>query len=468
MSFDFDVVFIGGGPGGYVGAIKSAKIGLKTACIDKRKTLGGTCLNVGCIPTKALLEITHKHYAVQDMLKSGLAKGNFEINFDEMMKKKEKIVSTLSSGIDGLFTKNKVKKFTGFAKIVAKNTIEIKDEDGSLQTITAKNIVIATGSQVTTIPSVPIDEEVIVSSTGALSLKKVPASMIVIGAGVIGLALGSVYARLGTKVDVIEFLDRTTPAMDLELSKEFERIMISQGINFKFNTKVLGAKKVKSGKAEVEIEGVKDSKKETLTADIVLCAIGRKPYIENLGIETLAIKTTDRGFIAIDKHFKTNVEGVYAIGDVIPGLMLAHKSEEEGVAVAEIIAGKYGHVNYDCIPSVIYTHPEVASVGKTEEELKSQGIEYKVGKFKFIANSRAKAVADDEGFVKILACKKTDKILGAHIIGRAAGDIIHEICVAMEFGGSAEDVARTCHAHPTLNEAIKEACMAVDKAQIHS
>jgi len=467
MSFNFDVVFIGGGPGGYVGAIKAAKLGLKTACVEKRKTLGGTCLNVGCIPSKALLEITHKYEAVSKMLKSGLAEGSFAINFDEMMKKKEKIISTLAGGIDGLFAKNKVKRYIGGGKITAKNTIEIIAEDGTKQTITAKNIVISTGSTVTTIPSVPVDEEVIVSSTGALSLKKVPQTMVVIGAGVIGLELGSVYARLGTKVKVIEFLDRTTPTMDLELSREFEKTMKDQGIEFVFSTKVISAKKTKIG-AEVEIESIKDGSKSTLKADVVLCAIGRKPYTEGLGLEEIGVIKNQRGFIEVDKHFKTNIEGIYAIGDVIPGMMLAHKSEEEGVAIAEILAGKYGHVNYDCIPSVIYTHPEVASVGKTEEELKEAGVSYKIGKFKMLANSRAKAVDDDAGFVKILACTKTDKILGCHIISRGAGDIIHEICVAMEFGGSAEDIARTCHAHPTLNEAIKEAAMAVDKNQIHS
>jgi dihydrolipoamide dehydrogenase len=467
MSYDFDVVFIGGGPGGYVGAIKAAKLGLKTACIEKRKTLGGTCLNVGCIPSKSLLEITHKYEAVKNMISSGLAKGSIDIDFDQMMTKKDKIISTLASGIDGLFAKNKVKRFIGLGKIISKNNIEILSEDGKIENITAKNIVISTGSQVTQIPTIAIDEQSVVSSTGALSLKKTPKTMIVIGAGVIGLELGSVYARLGTKVEVIEFLDRTTPSMDLELSREFEKVMVSQGISFKFSTKVLGVKKV-GDLCEVEIESVKDAQKTTLKAEIVLCAIGRKPFTDGLGLESLGVKKNDRGFIEVDKHFKTNIDGIYAIGDVIPGPMLAHKSEEEGVAVAEILAGKYGHVNYDCIPSVIYTHPEVASVGKTEEELKSANIEYKVGKFKFIANSRAKAIADEDGFVKILACKKTDKILGSHIIGRSAGDIIHEICVAMEFGGSAEDIARTCHAHPTLNEAIKEACMAVDKNQIHS
>ncbi len=467
MSFDFDVVFIGGGPGGYVGAIKAGQLGLKTACVDKRKTLGGTCLNVGCIPSKTLLELTHKYDAAKHLISDGILHGEVKPDFTAMMKQKSTTIETLAKGIDGLLKKNKVEKLTGLASFTNKNTINITLEDGSINTITAKNFVIATGSEVTHLPSAEIDEEIVISSTGALNLKTVPKKLIVIGAGVIGLELGSVYKRLGSEVEVVEFLDKITPSLDAELGKAFKKILEEQGIIFRMSTKVLSVKKGKTS-ATVEVEGVSDAKKEELKADVVLIAIGRKPNTNGLNLESIGVKKNERGFILTDKHLKTSVDNIYAIGDVVVGQMLAHKAEEEGVAVAETLAGKYGHVNYDVIPGVIYTHPEVACVGKTEEELKALGIEYKVGKFSFMANSRAKAINDSAGFVKVLACKKTDKILGTHIIGRSAGDIIHEICVAMEFSGSAEDVARTCHAHPTLNEAIKEACMAVDKAQIHS
>jgi dihydrolipoamide dehydrogenase len=461
-SFDYDVVFIGGGPGGYVGAIKAAQLGLKTACVDKRGIFGGTCLNVGCIPSKTLLDLTHTYTHASHLIDSGIISGSLKANLSEMMKKKSEIIESLTKGIEGLFKKNKVTPIKGSATFVDANTIDV---DGVK--VTSKNFVIATGSESSSIPNVQIDEEVIVSSTGALSLKKIPNKMIVIGAGVIGLELGSVYARLGTEVTVVEFLDKITPSMDAEVSKSFKTILEKQGIKFVMSTKVLGASKKRSS-AEVEIESVVDGKKDKIDCDIVLVSVGRRPYTQGLGLEKLGVKLNQRGFIETNSHLQTSAPSIYAIGDCILGPMLAHKAEEEGVAVAEYIAKGFGHVNYDVIPSVIYTHPEVACVGKTEEELKASGITYKVGKFSFLANSRAKAVDDTLGFVKVLACSKTDKILGCHIIGKSAGDIIHEICVAMEFGASAEDIARTCHAHPTLNEAIKEACLAVDKMQIHS
>ena len=384
-----------------------------------------------------------------------------------MMNKKSEIIKSLTGGIAMLFKKNKVTHIQGFASFKDKNTIVVKKQDGTTEEVQAQNFVIATGSEVTPLPSIQIDEEQIVSSTGALSLKKIPQKMVVIGAGVIGLEMASVYARLGTHVEVIEFLPKITPTMDGEISKSFQKILEKQGIKFTLEAKVVGATKSSNG-VSVAIESVKDGAKSKIDADVVLVAIGRRPFTASLGLEVVNIEKNDRGFIKINEKFQTNVANIYAIGDVAPGPMLAHKAEDEGLAVAEILAGKYGHVNYDVIPSIVYTHPEVASVGKTEEELKMTGVEYKVGKFMMMANSRAKAVDDTEGFVKILACKKTDKILGCHIISRGAGDIIHEIAVGMEFHASAEDIARTCHAHPTLNEAIKEACMAVDKLQIHS
>lgn len=463
----FDVVVIGGGPGGYVCAIKAAQLGLKVACVEVRKTLGGTCLNVGCIPSKTLLEFSEKYHSSKHLIESGILTGSVACNFSNLMKKKEDIISQLTGGISMLFKKNKVTHIQGFATFKNNNAIIVKKEDGSSEEVVAKNFVIATGSEVTPLPNIIIDEETIVSSTGALSLKSVPKKLVVIGAGVIGLELGSVYSRLGSNVEVIEFLAKITPSMDEEISKSFKKILEKQGINFTMETKVVNVQKVQNG-AIVEIENVKTGEKSKIEADVVLVAIGRRAFTKNLGLENVGIVPNQRGIIEVNGKFQTSSSNIYAIGDAIPGPMLAHKAEDEGVAVAEIIAGKYGHVNYDVIPSVVYTHPEVASVGKTEEELKNAGIEYKVGKFNMMANSRAKAIDDTEGFVKILACKKTDKILGCHIISRGAGDIIHEIAVGMEFFTSAEDIARTCHAHPTLNEAIKEAAMAVDKMQIHS
>ncbi len=463
----FDVVVIGGGPGGYVAAIRAAQLGLKTACVEKRKTLGGTCLNVGCIPSKALLEISHKfHDANHSFEKLGITVSKPKIDVKKLLANKNEIVSGLTQGIAGLFKKNKVTSVEGAGKFLDKNTVEVTKADGSKEKITSKYFIIATGSEVTKLPSVEIDEKVIVSSTGALDLESVPQKMIVIGAGVIGLEMASVWGRFGAEIEVIEYLDKITPAMDGEVSRNFQRILEKQGFKFKLSTKVVSVKKDKKG-AVVEIEAAAGGKKETLTADVVLVAIGRKPNTENLGLENVGIKTNQRGFIE-NNHLKTNVENIFVIGDVTTGPMLAHKAEDEGMAVAEIIAGQKGHVNYDVIPNVIYTYPEIASVGKTEEELKAAGIAYKSGKFSMMANSRARATFDSEGFVKILACAKTDRILGAHIIGREAGNTIHEVVVAMEFGGSAEDIARTCHAHPTYNEAVKEAALAVDKRQIHS
>ena len=483
----FDVVVIGGGPGGYVAAIRAAQLGLKTACVEKRKTLGGTCLNVGCIPSKALLEISHKfHDAGHQFEKLGINISSPKIDVKKLLANKNEIVAGLTGGIAGLFKKNKVTSIEGAAKFLDKNTIEVTKTDGTKESFSSRNFIIATGSEVTKLPGVEIDEKVIVSSTGALDLEIVPSKMIVIGAGVIGLELGSVWGRFGAEVEVIEFLDKITPAMDAEVSRNFQRILEKQGFKFRLSTKVVSVKKntppssrstplrddslpLNRGTlgATVEIESVLDGKKETLTADVVLVAIGRRPNTENLGLENVGIKTNQRGFIE-NNHLRTNVENIFAIGDVTTGPMLAHKAEDEGVAAAEIIAGQAGHVNYDVIPNVIYTYPEIASVGKTEEELKAANIAYKVGKFSMMANSRARATGDDQGFVKILADAKSDRILGTHIIGREAGNTIHESVVTMEFGGSAEDIARTCHAHPTYNEAVKEAALAVEKRQIHS
>jgi dihydrolipoamide dehydrogenase len=484
---NFDLAVIGAGPGGYVAAIRAAQLGLKTVCIEKRKTLGGTCLNVGCIPSKALLEVSHKfHDAAHQFESLGIAVSAPKIDVKKFIQNKNEIVAGLTGGIAGLFKKNKVASIEGAAKFLDKNTVEITKADGLKEKISAKNFIIATGSEVTKLPNVEIDEKVIVSSTGALDLEKVPQKMIVIGAGVIGLELGSVWGRLGAEIEVVEFLDKITPAMDAEVSRNFQRILEKQGFKFRLSSKVVSVKKnttpsshsaklrgdslpLDKGNlgATVEIESVADGKKETLSADVVLVAIGRRPNTENLGLENVGIKLNARGFIE-NHHLRTSVENIFVIGDVTTGPMLAHKAEDEGMAVAEIIAGQKGHVNYDVIPNVIYTYPEVASVGKTEEELKAAGIDYKAGKFSMMANSRARATADDQGFVKILACAKTDRILGAHIIAREAGNTIHEVVVAMEFGGSSEDIARTCHAHPTYNEAVKEAALAVEKRQIHS
>ncbi len=466
MTNNFDVIIIGGGPGGYVAAIRAAQLGLKTACVEKRATLGGTCLNVGCIPSKALLEISHKFHDASHSFESlGIITSKPKVDVKKVIDNKNEIVKGLTQGIAGLLKKNKVTSIEGHAKFVDKNTIEVENA-GKKEKFSAKNFVIATGSSVTQLPGVEIDEKIIVSSTGALDLNNVPKKIIVIGAGVIGLEMASVWSRFGSEIEVIEYLDKITPAMDGEISRNFQRILEKQGFKFRLSTKVLSVKKDKSG-AVVEIEPAAGGNKEALQADVVLVAIGRKPNTENLGLENVGVKTNARGFIE-NNHLQTNVENIFVVGDVTTGPMLAHKAEDEGVAVAEIIAGQAGHVNYDVIPNVIYTYPEIASVGKTEEELRAAGISYKVGKFSMMANSRARATFDDQGFVKILACAKTDRILGAHIIAREAGNTIHEVVVAMEFGGSAEDLARTCHAHPTYNEAVKEAAMGVDKRTIHA
>jgi len=487
----YDLVIIGGGPGGYVAAIRAAQLGLKVACVESRKTLGGTCLNVGCIPSKALLEVSHKFHDATHFADLGIEVSAPKIDVAKLIANKNKIVEGLTSGIAGLFKKNKVAHINGFGKFLNKNQIEVLKDDGqgniTKEIIEAKNFIIATGSEVAGLPGVEIDEKVIVSSTGALDLTQVPKKMIVIGAGVIGLEMASVWGRFGAEIEVVEYLDKITPSMDGEVSKQFQRILEKQKFKFRLSTKVLSVKKVKNAPPSlpkgnslplnmenlgvaIEIEPSNGGAIETLTADVVLVAIGRKPNTSNLGLENVGIKTNARGFIE-NHHLKTSVDNIYVIGDCTTGPMLAHKAEDEGVAVAEIIAanGKYsaGHINYDCIPNVIYTYPEVASVGKTEEELKALSVAYNVGKFPMMANSRARATGDDQGFVKILSCAKTDRILGAHIIGREAGNMIHEIVVAMEFGGSAEDIARTCHAHPTYNEAIKEAALAVDKRPIH-
>ncbi|MBN9543656.1 MAG: dihydrolipoyl dehydrogenase [Alphaproteobacteria bacterium] len=456
----FDTVFIGGGPGGYVGAIKMAQLGHKVAVVEMRKTLGGTCLNVGCIPSKALLDSSHKYEELMHSFKNhGIHAKDVSVNLSEMMARKDKVVGDLTKGIQGLFTKNKVTYINGFGSIKSQSEVEVKAEDSKTSVLQTKNIIISTGSDIARIPNVEIDEKTIVSSTGALALGKIPSSLIVIGGGYIGLEMGSVWKRLGTKVTVVEFLDRITPSMDSEIAKQLQKSLEQQGMEFKLGNKVLSAEN-KKDKVILNIESVADGKKEALEAEVVLVAVGRVPYTKDLGLEKVGVKLDERGRVVTDHHFRTNVPNIYAIGDVITGPMLAHKAEEEGVAVAEIIAGQAGHVNYDAIPGVVYTHPEVATVGKTEEELKKAGTEYKIGKFPFLANSRARAVDDTFGLVKILACKKTDKILGAHIIGADAGTMISELVLAMEFSASAEDVARSCHPHPTLNEAVKEACLA--------
>ncbi len=462
----FDVVVIGGGPGGYVAAIRAAQLGLKTACVEKRGALGGTCLNVGCIPSKALLTASHHYEAAGHELGAfGVKVGKVDLDLGTMMSFKDKVVADNTKGVEFLFKKNKVTYVVGAGRISGPGQVAVTGKDGE-RSLTAKAIIVATGSDVTPLPGVEIDEETIVSSTGALALPKVPKSMVVIGAGVIGLELGTVWRRLGTEVTVVEYLDRILPFNDGEISKQMQRILGKQGIAFKLGAKV--AKAVKKGKhVTLTLEPAAGGAAEEITADVVLVAIGRKPYTQGLGLEEVGVKTNARGFIEVDGHFRTSVPGIYAIGDVIGGAMLAHKAEDEGVALAEMLAGQHGHVNYDAIPSVVYTWPEVASVGRTEEQLKAAGVEYKVGKFPFTANGRARSMNETDGFVKILSDARTDRILGAHVIGPAAGDLIAELVLAMEFGAAAEDVARTCHAHPALGEAVKEAALAVDGRPIH-
>ena len=466
MSEKFDVTVIGGGPGGYVCAIRLSQLGLKTACIESRGSLGGTCLNVGCIPSKSLLNLSENFHKAKNFEKIGIEIGEIKLNLGKMMKNKEKAVTVLTKGIEFLFKKNKVSYFKGFGSFVSDKKIKIKGSDGKETEIEGENIIIATGSEPSKMPNINFDEERIVSSTGALSLKKVPKKMIVIGGGYIGLEMGSVWSRLGSDVHVIEFLDQITPGMDKEISNEFMKILKKQNIKFHMSTKVEKITK-KGENVEIETSNSK-GEKSSHDCDVALISIGRKAFTDKLNLEKIKLKTDEKGRVKVDKNFKTDKKNIFAIGDVIQGPMLAHKAEEEGISVAEIIAGQSGHVNYDLIPGVIYTSPEVATIGKTEEQLKKQNISYKIGKFPFMANSRAKAIDEPEGFVKILADNSTDKVLGVHIIGPHAGEMIAEMAVAMEFGASSEDIARTCHAHPTFSEAIKEAALSVDKRQIHS
>jgi dihydrolipoamide dehydrogenase len=462
MAEQFDVTIIGTGPGGYVCAIRCAQLGMKVAVVEKRASHGGTCLNVGCIPSKALLHASELYAESKHAFaKMGIV-AQTSIDFPKMMGFKQEAIDGNTKGIDFLFKKNKVTVFRGTGKIVGAGKVMVGE-----QTIETKNIVIATGSDVAKLKGIDIDEEQIVSSTGALELKKVPEHMAVIGAGVIGLELGSVYARLGAKVTVIEYLDRILPGMDLDVAKNFQRMLQKQGFTFKLSSKVTGAAKAK-GKVTLSVEPAAGGAAEQIEADVVLVAVGRVPYTDGVGLDEAGVKRDAKGRIDVDDHFRTSAAGIYAIGDVIRGPMLAHKAEDEGIALAEIIAGQAGHVNYDVIPGVVYTAPEVAAVGRTEEELKAAGIDYKAGKFLFLANGRAKANQTTDGFVKVLADAKTDRVLGVHIVGPMSGELIHEAAVLMEFGGSAEDLARTCHAHPTLSEAVKEAALAVAGRAIHS
>lgn len=465
----YDVVVIGTGPGGYVAAIKAAQLGLSVAVVEKRKTFGGTCLNVGCIPSKALLHASEVFAEAGHSFDTlGVEISKPKLNLEKMLAHKDATVKSNVTGVEFLFKKNKITPYIGTGKIVAKGKVSVTAEDGSVQEIEAKNIIIATGSDVAGIPGVKvdIDEKVIVSSTGAIAFDKVPERLVVVGGGVIGLELGSVWSRLGSKVTVVEYLDKVLGAMDGEVSKQFQRLLEKQGIAFKLSAKVTGVEKAGKG-AKVTFEPVKGGDAEVLEADAVLIATGRRPYTDGLGLAEAGVNVDERGRVAIDSHWRTNVEGIYAIGDVVQGPMLAHKAEDEGIAVAEIIAGQAGHVNFDVIPSVVYTQPEVASVGKSEEELKAAGIEYKIGKFPFTANGRARAMLHTDGFVKILADKATDRVLGAHILGYNAGEMIHELAVLMEFGGSSEDLARTCHAHPTMSEAVRESALATFAKPIH-
>ena len=466
MENNFDVIIIGGGPGGYVCAIRAAQLGLKTACIESRGSLGGTCLNIGCIPSKSLLNLSENfHKAKKDFNQQGIEISDIKLNIDKMMSNKNKSIQVLTKGVEFLFKKNKVTYLKGKGVLFSKNDVVVYNNNKK-ENYKAKNIVIATGSDITSVPGIKIDEKNIISSTGALSLNKVPNKLVVIGGGYIGLEMGSVWSRLGAEVTVIEYLDYITPGMDREISKEFQKILNKQGIKFKLNSKVNSVKN-KNDSVLVEFTDNKDKKNQTIEADKVLISVGRKPYTEGLNLSKIGVIKDEKGRIKVNEKLQTSISNIYAIGDVIKGPMLAHKAEDEGIAVAEILAGQAGHVNYDVIPGVIYTSPEVATVGKTEEQLKSANKSYKVGKFPFLANSRAKVNNETEGFVKILADSITDKVLGVHIIGPHCGDMIAEMALAMEFGASSEDIARTCHAHPTHTEAIKEAALAVDKRPIH-
>ena len=460
---NYDVIVIGSGPGGYVCAIRCAQLGLKTACVEGRETLGGTCLNVGCIPSKALLHATEMlHETEENFGKMGLKVLRPDVDWKQMLAYKQETIDANTKGIEFLFKKNKVDWLKGWGSIPEAGKVKVGEEVHE-----AKNIIIASGSEASSLPGVEVDEKIVVTSTGALELDKIPQKMVVIGAGVIGLELGSVYNRLGTEVTVIEFLDAVCPGMDAEIQKTFQRTLKKQGLTFVMGAAVQGVK-VNRGKAKVTYKLRKNDKEETVDADTVLVATGRRPYTDGLGLVELGVEMSERGQVKTDAHWATNVPGIYAIGDCIDGPMLAHKAEDEGMGVAEVIAGQAGHVNYDVIPGVVYTHPEVATVGKTEQQLKDEGRAYKIGKFSFMGNGRAKANHAAEGFVKILADAETDRILGAHMIGPMVGDLIHEICVGMEFGAAAEDIARTCHAHPTYSEAVREAALACGDGPIHA
>ncbi len=461
MTESFDLIIIGAGPGGYVAAIKAAQLGMKVACVEKRGTLGGTCLNVGCIPSKALLQSSELYEEMQHAEEHGISANGVSIDVAKLLDRKNDVVDKLTKGIEGLFAKNKVTWLKGTAKVTGANNVDV---DG--QSYDAKNILIATGSDVMPLPGVDIDEERIVSSTGALELKEVPKKLIVIGGGYIGLEMGTVWGRLGAEVEVIEYADTIVPAMDKDIRKEFQKILEKQGMTFRLNTKVSAVER-NGEKVSVTVEPAKGGDAETIEADVVLVAIGRKPHTDSLGLDAVGVALDERGRIKVDAHFKTNVPSIHAIGDVIAGPMLAHKAEEEGVACVEMLSGQKPHVNYDCIPGVVYTWPEVATVGKTEDELKAAGVSYNAGKFPFMANSRGRASGNTQGFVKILADKATDRVLGVHIIGADAGTMIAEAVLAMEFGASSEDIARTCHAHPTMNEAVKEAALATFAKPIH-
>jgi len=464
MAEKFDVTVIGGGPAGYVCAIRLSQLGLKTACIESRGSLGGTCLNIGCIPSKSLLNMSESFHKAKNFSNIGIETGEIKLNLEKMMSNKDSSVATLTKGVEFLFKKNKVTYIKGFGSFNEKNEILVKNDKSEIKIKTDKTI-ISTGSEPLSLPGIDFDEKIILSSTGALNISKLPKKMVVVGGGYIGLEMGSVCQRLGTEVHVIEYLDHITPGLDKEISNEFMKILKKQGIQFELNTKV---EKIVKNDQGVKIETSNKDSKNKIEADVVLISVGRKPYTNKLNLEKIGVNLDKKGKIIVNKNFETNVKNVYAIGDVIDGPMLAHKAEEEGIAVAELIAGQSGHVNYDIIPGVIYTSPEVAYVGKNEEELKEKKVNYKVGKFPFMANSRAKAINEPEGFVKILAESTTDRVLGVHIIGPHAGEMIAEMSVAMEFGASSEDIARTCHAHPTFSEAIKEAALSVDKRQIHS
>lgn len=463
----FDLIVIGGGPGGYVAAIRAAQLDMKVACVDKRASWGGTCLNVGCIPSKALLHSSNKFIETRDHLaEHGVKTGKVSLDLAAMMARKDQVVADLTQGIAFLFKKNKVTPFHGAARITGPGTVEVVGDNDDIQKLQAGKILIATGSEVAPLPGVAIDEKQIVSSTGALTLGKVPKRLVVVGGGYIGLEMGSVWRRLGSDVTVVEFLDTIVPAMDAEVAKQLHRSLEKQGIEFRLGTKVAGAETSKSG-VTLSLEPAQGGETENFECDVVLVSIGRLPYTDGLGLDEIGVNRDNRGVISVDGRFETNVPGIFAIGDVIPGPMLAHKAEDEGVVAVEMMAGQSGHINYDAIPAVVYTAPEASSVGRTEEQLKADGVDYNVGKFPFMANSRARANGDTEGFVKILADATTDAMLGVHIIGPDAGTLIAELALAMEFGASAEDIARTCHAHPTLNEAVKEAALATGRRALH-